>query len=487
MSNDATSEEHNSSIAPKHFLCGVFVVSAILAMPLVHVATSVSFLLMQSLAVRPFQSELTVTDSMDASDGPNQEAYTQMAKLSAASYKDEDVPGWKKLGESVTRAKNFDQLGGATKYLATLYEHAKRYECTLSFSGTDVDDGQDMWRDVLAPPDGVWCQMHGIHRGFAEAMDAYWKLGGKAQVKELITSKNCKDAINTVGHSLGGAKAALLAACANSKNGWLERQFFKDKDLEEVTGDCVKVCGYDTENGKCKKTPTNPIGRRAGTFKNVRKVSDRGCCAGWWGSCISCCKIRPTKPSWPEVKVYTFGAPAIANHQLQNNRRGDHCFQGARFFNYDDFQHHDIVPSIATAFAHRHPKMQAFELSGKRFGKIGTSLGPTRFQIKCSDDWSASAPSSWLRAATKIVMGPAAALYRVGTAASFYHAMTTYVDRVEKSKKTSSCAAVCYVDNCEGTRTNPIPKGEKWRKIIPEAQPVGCCGLMRGACDRCCT
>ena len=60
----------DSSLAPKHFLCGVFVVSAILAMPLVHVATSVSFLLMQSLAVRPFQSELTVTDSMDASDGP---------------------------------------------------------------------------------------------------------------------------------------------------------------------------------------------------------------------------------------------------------------------------------------------------------------------------------------------------------------------------------------------------------------------------------
>ena len=135
------------------------------------------------------------------------------------------------------------------------------------------------------------------------------------------------------------------------------------------------------------------------------------------------------------------------------------------------------------------PRCKAFELSGDIVGKIkiGASLGPTRSHIKCSDGWSASAPSSWLRAALKVVTGIPAGLYRLGTPAFFYHSMTTYVDRVEKSKKTSTCALVCYIDKCKGTRSNPIREGVQWRTVISEAEPLGCCALFRGACDRCCT
>ena len=80
--------------------------------------------------MRPFQSELTETvetDAMDTSDGPNQDTYVQMAKLAGASYKNEDVPGWKKLGDPAIRPKNFDALGGDTNYLATMYENRRRY------------------------------------------------------------------------------------------------------------------------------------------------------------------------------------------------------------------------------------------------------------------------------------------------------------------------------------------------------------------------
>ena len=68
------------------------------------------------------------------------------------------------------------------------------------------------------------------------------------------------------------------------------------------------------------------------------------------------------------MNLYTFAAPAISEPRLTNMRRGNRCFQGARFFNYDDMDHHDEITSIATALALRHPKMEAVQLSESSAG-----------------------------------------------------------------------------------------------------------------------
>jgi len=43
---------------------------------------------------------------------------------------------------------------------------------------------------------------------------------------------------------------------------------------------------------------------------------------------------------------------------------------------------------------------------------------------------------------------------------------------------------VCVEDNCQGTKTNPIPLGQKWESK-GEASPSGCCAFGRGACTWC--
>jgi len=43
---------------------------------------------------------------------------------------------------------------------------------------------------------------------------------------------------------------------------------------------------------------------------------------------------------------------------------------------------------------------------------------------------------------------------------------------------------VCYKDACKGTRTNPIPNGEQWKRLEEYSQ-TGCCWWGKGACDLC--
>jgi len=43
---------------------------------------------------------------------------------------------------------------------------------------------------------------------------------------------------------------------------------------------------------------------------------------------------------------------------------------------------------------------------------------------------------------------------------------------------------VCHKDQCKGTRTNPIPRGEQW-VFLRQASETGCCLWGGGACDWC--
>lgn len=43
---------------------------------------------------------------------------------------------------------------------------------------------------------------------------------------------------------------------------------------------------------------------------------------------------------------------------------------------------------------------------------------------------------------------------------------------------------VCHKDNCKGTWTNPLPRGEQWT-LAARAGDSGCCSFSSGACDWC--
>merc|ERR1711937_987224 len=49
-----------------------------------------------------------------------------------------------------------------------------------------------------------------------------------------------------------------------------------------------------------------------------------------------------------------------------------------------------------------------------------------------------------------------------------------------------SCKAVCYKDKCQGTWSNPVPRGKKWH-TIKQRYKGGCCFLGHGKCDLCCS
>eukprot|EP00438_Fugacium_kawagutii_P026695 Skav219953 [mRNA] locus=scaffold2879:203030:226979:+ [translate_table: standard] len=368
----------------------------------------------------------------------------EMAQLAAASYKADPVKGWRILGETVTRTEI------ARKKLATLYRHKTKHICVLAFSGTD--DGTDVLHDINALPTGSWCHISHIHQGFADAMGIWWKRGGKEQVKTLLTNRHCKDKAITTGHSLGGAKASLLAACANSDNGWLEGRLF-GRATSRTTKDCHRVCHVDQDNGYCTATWTNPLRDRPGRFKNKGTASHSGCCAFGMGRCIHCCKEETVHHQWKEMYVYTFGAPAITVSQLTNAKHRDRCFRGRRFFNYDNPLNYDAVTSIATATRLKHPKMPASQLT------MGQGLVWTN-SISCNNDWGASAPASWLRAMLK----PVTWLANIA-ATTLYHKMRMYKERIQASKL-EECHGVCYVDSCKGTATNPIPWGATWKKEL---------------------
>ena len=141
--------------------------------------------------------------------------------------------------------------------------------------------------------------------------------------------------------------------------------------------------------------------------------------------------------------------------------------------------HHDEVTTIATALALRHPKMEAVQLSE-------SSGHSYRVVLECKDDKTAGAPSTWLGAAWKAVLGAGGVLYRMGHTIAKYHKMATYIERIE-SEEGDHCKDVCHKDGCSGTFTNPIPRGITWKRRASRTTEKGCCSFAADACDLCCT
>jgi hypothetical protein len=86
--------------------------------------------------------------------------------------------------------------------------------CALAFSGSnDLTD----WANNLARglAQRTFCGLEGIHDGFVEELEgvsdhAFWR----DSVLPMLRSPECST-VNAVGHSLGGAMAAIFAACVN--------------------------------------------------------------------------------------------------------------------------------------------------------------------------------------------------------------------------------------------------------------------------------
>ena len=63
------------------------------------------------------------------------------------------------------------------------------------------------------------------------------------------------------------------------------------------------------------------------------------------------------------IGVYTFGAPAVSlASQLENRKRADGSFPGARFYIFEDVMKYDEVPNLFTHLHFLHPKMNAIKL-----------------------------------------------------------------------------------------------------------------------------
>lgn len=182
----------------------------------------------------------------------------QMAKL-AQAYGGR-VDGWL-VKDEVKRTSGV--TGTDIKTIAAIYQHEAEEMCALAFSGTEMSPADVQYDlNVLT---GQWCGLEGLHQGFANSMSSWWKkYGGKRQVKKLARM-SCPKGIIAVGHSLGGAKAALFAACANSNNGWLESEIFGAGTRAQRLGVCRKVCSWD----QCARTATNGLQSLRGQKSSV--------------------------------------------------------------------------------------------------------------------------------------------------------------------------------------------------------------------------
>lgn len=59
-----------------------------------------------------------------------------------------------------------------------------------------------------------WCGLSSIQTGFANALDAMWATGRLDAVITQLKGEECQGGVIVTGHSLGGALATLVAACA---------------------------------------------------------------------------------------------------------------------------------------------------------------------------------------------------------------------------------------------------------------------------------
>jgi len=111
--------------------------------------------------------------------------------------------GWKLVGSSEWDSKE-----------THLMQHPSSKECVLSFQGTANDRVLDWW-DNLRFYDTPFCGLgDNVHGGFRDQLRA---ILDSASFRENIQSKlpKCSE-LTVIGHSLGGAMAALYSYCLNA-------------------------------------------------------------------------------------------------------------------------------------------------------------------------------------------------------------------------------------------------------------------------------
>jgi len=112
-----------------------------------------------------------------------------------------------------------------------LYKLNAKPICAIVFQGSE--DNVDWMHNIAATPK-TWCGKTKVHAGFASYLDRFKRVGG-SMVKKMRSKSTCGQGIVSVGHSLGGALAGLLAACANRKSqGSAWRTFLKGIEVKEL-------------------------------------------------------------------------------------------------------------------------------------------------------------------------------------------------------------------------------------------------------------
>mmetsp|Transcript_316 Transcript_316/g.875 ORF Transcript_316/g.875 Transcript_316/m.875 type:complete len:327 (+) Transcript_316:92-1072(+) len=119
-----------------------------------------------------------------------------MALLQNAAYKGSDVVGWEKLA-------GFDAV----------QVYAREGVCVVAFHGTD--EAADWADNILIVGNVKDVCGSSIHRGFwREAAIVLGNPAWEENVMPVLTGTDCTS-IYAIGHSMGGAVASILAACAN--------------------------------------------------------------------------------------------------------------------------------------------------------------------------------------------------------------------------------------------------------------------------------
>jgi hypothetical protein len=143
--------------------------------------------------------------------GPEEMPVT-MAKLAYAIYSPENSPvGDWDLGDRHVEIKSFFEVDAVSNDKAGLYVNRKDGSCAIAFSGSD--DLFDWIQDAdIRTTTG--CGYKDLHNGFYGELLNYVKSPAwKTKIQEYAMKK-CTH-ITAVGHSLGGAVASLLTACAS--------------------------------------------------------------------------------------------------------------------------------------------------------------------------------------------------------------------------------------------------------------------------------
>eukprot|EP00747_Dinoflagellata_sp_TGD_P170500 gnl/TRDRNA2_/TRDRNA2_202219_c0_seq1.p1 gnl/TRDRNA2_/TRDRNA2_202219_c0~~gnl/TRDRNA2_/TRDRNA2_202219_c0_seq1.p1 ORF type:complete len:511 (+),score=73.21 gnl/TRDRNA2_/TRDRNA2_202219_c0_seq1:162-1535(+) len=185
-----------------------------------------------------------------------------MAALASAIYLAESpVSGWRlvKYWDVDKDDKNsMDFAGIYTRKLPgeSIYGTGT-WECALTFAGTDdfADVKSDLALSTVDFCDGHFTE---VHKGFARETMAFMEGERFSEFATYLNDANCGGGIYTVGHSLGGAIAVLVAGCA------------KVRQLFEVNG------VYTFAAPALSKKPLEMPGSLSGCFPGGRfYVEDR--------------------------------------------------------------------------------------------------------------------------------------------------------------------------------------------------------------------